>query len=217
MRAWVPLALATVSGAAVIGGVAWWAVASRNERPAAERTAVPAGSGVAVATPEASPAAAEVDPDEDAPPASPDALAEYERRLAIQGEMADFLQGADRMPTTERDRRVKDLAARIGELEQARIIVGAQGLYLRATLIRAQHPADAEARDAAMAALQAQYAGAIPSTAHLDEQYRGLKTREQEIVREANARAFFPNGMTREEYLRAELDKALREAYSADD
>lgn len=121
------------------------------------------------------------------------------------------------MVAADRDRRAAELDALIDDLEERRMAVGAQGIYLRAAVAAAQFPGDAAARDAAVAALQQRYAGAAPSAAHLDARYRRLKAREQAIIRDANARAFFPNGMSREEFLRAELDAALREAYATSD
>jgi hypothetical protein len=165
---------------------------------AADPTAVPAIAPVAV------PAPAPADP-----------LVEYEGALSVQSEVSEFVQTADRLPAADRDRRSAELNRLIDDLERQRMIVGAQGLYLRGAIAAAQFAGDPAARDAAIASLKQRYAGATPSTTHLDARFRRLKAREQEIVREADARVFFPNGMTKEQYLRLELDAAVREAYSA--
>ena len=151
------------------------------------------------------------------PAGGAEALASYERTLAVQGEIAAFLEAAERLPKDERARRAAALAGRIDELEAARIAIGAQAEFLRAVVRSAELADDPAARDAAIAAIKAKYAAVAPSTRHLDQRFQRLKAREQEILRAAEGRTHFPNGLSREEFLRQELDAALAEAYSERD
>lgn len=215
-----PLALAICSAVAIAAGVGWrladqrkdeLAVASADEAPletadeASVATTTPK-SGNAPSISSATPAAPSL--------AGAEALAAYERALSLQNDVSEFLKGADRLAADERKRRAGDLTARIDDFESRRMIVGEQGLFLRAAIARAEFANDPAARDAAVAALHARYAAVKPSTTHLDARYRKLKAREAEIVAKAEGMKFFPNGQTREQYLRAELDAALAEAYA---
>lgn len=200
------------AAAAILGG---WLLG--RDRPTAPEAAAPMLVPTAAAGAATEPLSVTTAPQPSPEQAPADPLAAYEDLLAVQSRISDFLQNADRMVAADRDRRAAELDALIDDLEERRMAVGAQGMYLRAAVAAAQFPGDAAARDAAVAALQQRYAGAAPSAAHLDARYRRLKAREQAIIRDANARAFFPNGMSREEFLRAELDAALREAYATSD
>lgn len=211
MQRFIPWAVGA-AGAAVLG--VWLIGEDRSTGPAAA-PAAPVSPAAAGAATEPLSVRTAPQPSPEQTPADP--LAAYDGLLAAQSEISDFVQNADRMSAADRDRRAAELDALIDDLEERRMVVGAQGLYLRAAVATARFPGDAAARDAAVAALQQRYAGAAPSAAHLDARYRRLKAREQAIIRDANARAFFPNGMSREEFLRAELDAALREAYATSD
>lgn len=200
------------AAAAILGG---WLLG--RDRPTAPEAAAPMLVPTAAAGAATEPLSVTTAPQPSPEQAPADPLAAYEDLLAVQSRISDFVQNADRMVAADRDRRAAELDALIDDLEERRMAVGAQGMYLRAAVAAAQFPGDAAARDAAVAALQQRYAGAAPSAAHLDARYRRLKAREQAIIRDANARAFFPNGMSREEFLRAELDAALREAYATSD
>lgn len=200
------------AAAAILGG---WLLG--RDRPTAPEAAAPMLVPTAAAGAATEPLSVTTAPQPSPEQAPADPLAAYEDLLAVQSRISDFVQNADRMVAADRDRRAAELDALIDDLEERRMAVGAQGIYLRAAVAAAQFPGDAAARDAAVAALQQRYAGAAPSAAHLDARYRRLKAREQAIIRDANARAFFPNGMSREEFLRAELDAALREAYATSD
>lgn len=200
------------AAAAILGG---WLLG--RDRPTAPEAASPMLVPTAAAGAATEPLSVTTAPQPSPEQAPADPLAAYEDLLAVQSRISDFVQNADRMVAADRDRRAAELDALIDDLEERRMAVGAQGIYLRAAVAAAQFPGDAAARDAAVAALQQRYAGAAPSASHLDARYRRLKAREQAIIRDANARAFFPNGMSREEFLRAELDAALREAYATSD
>lgn len=211
MQRVIPWAIGAAA-AAILGG--WLLGRDRTTAPeAASPMLVPTAAAGAATEPLSVTTAPQPSPEQ----APADPLAAYEDLLAVQSRISDFVQNADRMVAADRDRRAAELDALIDDLEERRMAVGAQGIYLRAAVAAAQFPGDAAARDAAVAALQQRYAGAAPSAAHLDARYRRLKAREQAIIRDANARAFFPNGMSREEFLRAELDAALREAYATSD
>lgn len=213
MRRKLAAALSAICAGAIVVGVLiieTWRYRSTSVAavsPAAAVLAVPAAADL-TAAPATAPVAVPA-------PESVDPLVDYEGALSAQSEVSEFVQTADRLPAADRDRRSAELNRLIDDLERRRMMIGAQGLYLRGAIAAAQFAADPPAKDAAIAALQQRYAGATPSTAHLDARFRRLKAREQEIVREANARVFFPNGMTKEQYLRFELDAAVREAYPA--
>lgn len=205
--------LVLIGAVAVASGIAWRFAAPQDEReeaapPEPDLTASPP------ATPPASPAGAlpaETAQEQEAPDAA--ALAAYESRLSVQGEISAFLEEADRLRADEKEAHAEALAARVRDLEEAGYLLGAQSFYLQAALASAQFSGDEAARQAALAALRADYEGAAPSTRHLDEKFQRYKAREREIVADAMAREVFPDGLTRNDYLRRELDTALREAY----
>lgn len=206
------LFLVLIGAAAVAGGIAW-RFASRQDQREEAVSLQPDLTAGSLANPPATPAAA--------PPAAAmeqeaqdaAALADYESKLSVQGEISAFLEGADRLRADEKKARAEALAARVRDLEKGGYLLGPQSFYLQAALASAQFSGDETARDAALAALRAEYEGAAPSTRHLDEKFQRYKAREREILADALVREIFPDGLTRDDYLRRELDAALREAY----
>ena len=154
----------------------------------------------------------------DAAPSAEDARAAaeaYAARFGVGADVRAYADGAASMSAAERERRADALLAAIDAAEADGVLAGQQAPYLRGALAAARFADDPARRDAALAEIAAAEAArraALPPIDH-GPAFARYKRREAEIVAQVQERTTFPDGLTRSEYLRRELDRARIEAY----
>lgn len=143
----------------------------------------------------------------------------YGERRNFERDIRQFLAGAGRMGAVERSERADALASGVDDYARAEQMSAGEAFLLQAALIKADAPegverskrlvrlaeryrADAARREAAWTARQAR-----------DPQFQDYKTREAAIVTEVMALATIPGGLSRDEYLRRQLQQAREQAY----
>ncbi|MFZ5636643.1 MAG: hypothetical protein ACOY82_08645 [Pseudomonadota bacterium] len=186
--------------------LALWMMAREREDAAAK----------ALAEPDPVPGVA--DPTAPAPASPPEARA-YQDRLAFERSVRAFLREAPQLDDDARTRRAMALTAEIERREQSRELSADEAVMLRIGLIHAAVTDEAErirqaqsvaeryrkrseARQAALAAQQQR-----------DEQFRQYKAAEARIVSETLAMSSYPDGMSRDDYLRMRLQQARDSIY----
>lgn len=151
---------------------------------------------------------------------TPEAQA-YRGRLGFQQQVRDFLRDAPRLDEKTSNARALALNDEISRREKSKEFSADEALMLRIGLIHAvvkdegdrvrqsqkvvdRYRAQSEARKAAFEAEQRR-----------DAQFQEYKAREARIVSEVLAMPSYPNGMSRDDYLRIRLQEARESIYSA--
>ena len=139
----------------------------------------------------------------------------YAARSGVGGRVRDYADGAPSMPQAVRDDVAETLLEDIAAGEADGVLAGQQGAYLRGVVAAARYADDPSARGAALAEIAAAEAArraALPPIDH-GAAFDAYKAREAALIAEVQGRTTFPDGLSRSEYLRRELDRARIEAY----
>jgi hypothetical protein len=144
---------------------------------------------------------------------------EYRERQAFEDRMRHFLQRASALRAVERDEQARALEAQIDAYEATRGLSAGEALLLRSGLIDAT-VADEAQRAERIAALMERYRlqAEQREARHLarqrnDPRHVDYKARERAIVAEVAGMREFPDGLTRDQYLRQRLQAAREAAY----
>ncbi len=137
---------------------------------------------------------------------------EFAKRLDFQDEVRGFFSDAAALPPDETRRKATAIGNRLNEYENTRQVSAPEALVLRLAMVQLLEPDEASAKTAA-AALIEEYRSA--SEARLADwksrpkpEFESYKDREQAIVAEVMAMERFPDGLTRDQYLRQRLQEA---------
>jgi hypothetical protein len=140
----------------------------------------------------------------------------YMEELTLGDRVAQFIENRDRMSAGDRQREADALLSRIAALAAEGRLIKAQSVYLKAAIYDALDPRDDEgARRALLESLEGEPQSERDPYEN-DARYKELKRREKEIIKEALASSYFPDGMTRQEFLERELSALSREIYGSD-
>lgn len=110
----------------------------------------------------------------------------------------------------------EDAWALIENLEQQQRVLGFEALHLKLAWLEKQHDNRQDFEAAANALMEDYRQRAASQTPYRPEDIPGFtdyKAREVAIIEQVNGMQSFPNGMSREEYLREQLLEARLEAY----
>lgn len=200
----LPLALALTLGL--------W-VAGKMRQTTAEHT-------LAAAAPVATQAAPGADAAADMAASTPEARA-YQSRLAFERQAREFVRDAPKLDPSTRLRRAQALSREIDRRERMRELSADEAVVLRVGLIHAavedemqrirqsqevidRYRSDTQARQRAYLDQQSS-----------DPRFRQYKAAESRIVAEVSRMRAFPDGMSREDYLRLRLQQAREAIYAA--
>lgn len=151
---------------------------------------------------------------------TPEARA-YQSRLAFERHARGFLRDAPGMDDRTRIQRAQALSREIDRREQARELSADEAVMLRIGLIHAAVKDDRERVRQAQEVVDryrkqtAERQAAFLAQQRRDAQFQEYKATEARIVSEVLAMPSYPNGMSRDDYLRQRLQEA-REAIYAD-
>ncbi len=141
---------------------------------------------------------------------------------AVQGfrtELGDFARETRLLPSQDYQSRARELLATVDRFEAEGYLTGPETLALRLSLLRYSLPPD-EYRDTAKRLIDAarqQTAEAEQAWAtRSDPRHERYRQLEREIVEQSIAMTSFPEGQTRQDYLRERLLALRTEIYSAD-
>jgi O-acetyl-ADP-ribose deacetylase (regulator of RNase III) len=192
-----------------------WTSARLRKAALIESLAVPAATNTAPAQ-----RAVPADPRQAALESTPEARA-YRSRLAFEQQARAFLRDAPKLDEDARIQRARKLSSEIDRREQARELSAGDAVVLRIGLIQAAVVDDSE-RIRQSQAIVDRYRkqttarqAAFQEQQRRDVQFQTYKTREAQIVSEVLAMTSYPNGMSRDDYLRVRLQEARETIYSA--
>lgn len=151
--------------------------------------------------------------------ASPQAQA-YRQRQIFEQRVREFVRDGAKMGAVERSERAREIAQEIERREKNKELSAGEAVLLKISLIQnsiddeaekvrqveslvAQYRRDAAQREAAWLAQQQR-----------DARFQNYKAREAQIIAEVMAMQSFPNGLSRDEYLRLRLQEARETIYS---
>ena len=139
----------------------------------------------------------------------------FRARSGVGTRVRAYAGAAPAMSAAERDRAAGALLAEVAAREADGTLVSSQAPYLRGVIALAQHADDQAARDAALARIEADAEARRAAAPPIDHGagFAAYKAREAQIVAEVQGRTAFPDGLSRSDYLRRELDRARIEAY----
>ncbi len=132
-----------------------------------------------------------------------------------------YLREGSKLDAAQRSAQAQQLAIQINQREGNKELSAGEAMLLRIGLIRTAEPnemAQAQQVDAMVKRYRqdaAQRQAAFLQQQQRDQQFQKYKARELQIVREVNALQAFPDGISREEYLRQRLQEAREAAYAA--
>ncbi|QWP76001.1 hypothetical protein J5226_20725 [Lysobacter sp. K5869] len=144
---------------------------------------------------------------------------QFQQRRQFQDEAKRFFSDAKTLGPAERERRAQTLRAQIDRYEQADELSAGETMLLRVGLIQATVPD--EAQQALMVQRLAQQYRAqarareqawVEQQAH-DPKFQAYKRSEAQIVAETLKMQRFPDGLTRDEYLRRRLQAERERIY----
>lgn len=187
--------------------VALWLVARDREHSVNQALAAP--------EPTATPGASSPDA---ALASTPEARA-YQQRLAFERNVRAFLRDAPQLDEKTRAARATALVREIDRREGARELSADEAVMLRIGLIHAAVQDENERiRQARQIVEQYRQRSAEREAAYLaqqkrDAQFQQYKTAEARIVSEVLAMSSYPDGMSRDEYLRQRLQQARETIY----
>jgi hypothetical protein len=190
-----------------------WTSARLRKAAIVESLAVPAATAPA-STPVAS------DPRQAALEATPEARA-YRGRLAFEAQARAFLHDAPTLDDNARYARARALNSEIDRREQARELSAGDAVVLRIGVIQAAVKDESERLRQSQAIVDryrkqsAARQTAFQEQQRRDAQFQEYKAREASIVSEVLAMQSYPNGMSRDDYLRVRLQEARETIYSA--
>ena len=188
--------------------VALWLVAREREHAVTRALAVPE-------EPAATPTAPET-----AQASTPEARA-YQQRQAFERNVRTFLREAPQLDEKTRNARATALVREIERREGTRELSADEAVMLRIGLIHAAIEDEGERiRQARQIVDHYRRRSAERQAAYLaqqkrDAQFQQYKTAEARIVSEVLAMSSYPNGMSRDDYLRERLQQAREAIYGA--
>ncbi|WP_226470213.1 hypothetical protein [Luteimonas panaciterrae] len=140
-------------------------------------------------------------------------------RKAFEANIKQFLRDAPRMTPAKRSEFTRVYTAWIDAYEKSRQLSAGEAMLLRASLIEANEP-DNVARAEQIAALVQNYrqnaerrGAEWASQLQNDTKFQEYKSQEREIVGKVMTMHEIPGGMTRDQYLRQQLQEAREQAY----
>ena len=137
----------------------------------------------------------------------------------FRGDLQAFIDEAELLPAQDHEPRARELLARVRTLEENGYLTAPEALALRLSLLRyALPPDDYRAAAATLIddARQRAEAAERDWAARSDPRLEAYRKLEREIVEESLAMSEFPDGMTRQAYLRERLQALRSEIYSPD-
>jgi hypothetical protein len=144
---------------------------------------------------------------------TPEARA-YQSRIAFEKDARDFIRDAAKLDANARLARARALSREIDRREQARELSANEAMMMHIGLIHAavenngdrlRQSQEVMARYRERSALQQ---AAFAAQQQRDAQFQQYKLREAQIVSEVLAMTDYPNGMSRDDYLRLRLQEA---------
>lgn len=150
---------------------------------------------------------------------TPEARA-YQSRLAFERHARSFLRDAPGMDDRTRIQRAQALSREIDRREQARELSADEAVMLRIGLIHAAVKDDRERVRQAQEVVDryrkqtAERQAAFLAQQRRDAQFQEYKATEARIVSEVLAMPSYPNGMSRDDYLRQRLQEAREAIYA---
>jgi hypothetical protein len=156
-----------------------------------------------------------------APQRSLTAEQQFYQYIEFERDIRNFLRNYPNMNPADVDRTARRLMQQVEQRERSRHISAAEALRLKSSLISAMEP-DEQQRTLKIAELTAIYqTEAEKRQAQFAQQqqndpiFKAYKAREAQIVAEVQGMTSFPNGMSRDEYLRQRLLEARAAIYYA--
>lgn len=171
----------------------------------------------AIATPD--PAVAPQAQPDPAMASTPEARA-YQSRLAFERQARGFLRDAPSLDDRTRIQRAQALSREIDRREQARELSADEAVMLRIGLIHAAVKDDRQRVSQAQEVVDryrkqtAERQAAFLAQQRRDAQFQEYKAAEARIVAEVLAMPSYPNGMSRDDYLRQRLQQAREAIYA---
>jgi hypothetical protein len=150
---------------------------------------------------------------------TPEARA-YQSRLAFERHARSFLRDAPGMDDRTRIQRAQALSREIDRREQARELSADEAVMLRIGLIHAAVKDDRQRVRQAQEVVDryrkqtAERQAAFLAQQRRDAQFQEYKAAEARIVSEVLAMSSYPNGMSRDDYLRQRLQQAREAIYA---
>ncbi len=151
---------------------------------------------------------------------TPEALA-YRSRQAFEQETRDFLRDAPTLDDNSRNTRALALSREINRREQNREFSSGEAIVLRIGLIHAAVKDESERIRQAQLLIKryreqsAARERAFQAQQRRDAQFQQYKAQESRIVSEVLAMQYYPNDMSRDDYLRMRLQEARESIYGA--
>ena len=138
------------------------------------------------------------------------------QRLAFHQAYRDFVSGAAELSPAQRERQAQALREQIETYEQRSELAMSESLLLQLGLIQLT-TGDEQAQKDQASALVARYkaisAEREAKTAHPSAEFRRYKADEKRIVEEVLSMDSYPDGLSRDEYLRQRLQQAREQHY----
>lgn len=189
-----------------------WLTARQKEATISEVASRPEQAGPLLQAPLPAPATVPADPLS----ATPEARA-YRSRIAFEQDARAFLRDAAKLDAPTRLARARALSREIDRREQARELSAGEAMMMHIGLIHAAVE-DSKERLRQSQAVTNRYRerstlqqASFAAQQQRDAQFQQYKAREAQIVSEVLAMTDYPNGMSRDDYLRLRLQEA-REA-----
>ena len=188
--------------------LALWMSARQRQASLVDALAEPASPTTAPADPKAALAT------------TPEALA-YRSRQAFEQETRNFLRDAPKLDDNTRNTRALALSREINRREQNREFSAGEAVMLRIGLIHAAIEDESERIRQAQTLISryreqnVQRERAFQDKQRRDAQFQQYKAQEARIVSEVLAMQYYPDGMSRDDYLRQRLQEARETIYGA--
>lgn len=192
--------------------LAMWLTARQKEAAISEVVSRPEPATPLLQAPSPAPAVVPADPLS----ATPEARA-YRSRLAFEQDARAFLRDAPKLDPATRLARARALSREIDRREQARELSAGEAMMMHIGLIHAAVEDSGERLRQSQAVTNryrersALQQASFAAQQQRDAQFQQYKAREAQIVSEVLAMTEYPNGMSRDDYLRLRLQEA-REA-----
>ena len=146
----------------------------------------------------------------------------YERSIvksvqSFRTELQGFIRDAELLPAQDHEPKARELLAEVDKLLTAGYLTGPEALALQLSLLKYVLPPDDYRATASMLVSEARQRAEQAErewAARSDPKLERYRDEERRIVEQTAAMEDFPNGMTRQEYLRQKLRDLRSEIYS---
>ncbi|NVJ65894.1 MAG: hypothetical protein HWE16_05345 [Gammaproteobacteria bacterium] len=139
-------------------------------------------------------------------------LEDYNQRMAFRAQIQAFAQTITERSQAENIELYQALQPKILQFEQDLHMSRGESYYLQASLLSKIYDGDIYLEEQ-LTKLAEQYPQQKPNKDHLDDKFYQYKAEEQRILEQAMAMDTFPDGLTREAYLRKLLLEARQKIY----